>query len=278
MDDMFSYCSSLTSLDLSNFNTSEVIWMDGMFSYCSNLEYINIQNFKNNKDIYFDFNYIFDNIPINIVVCINETDDDYNMTFLQLNQNCMVKSCSDNWKSEKYKITPNENCTKNCLDNPPYIYEYNGKCVENCSNGYINVNSTNKICKCELDKCLTCPQVALNKDLCTKCNIGYYPKENDEKNIGEYINCYNEIEGYYLDIINNIYKKCYYSCKTCEIIGNDTNHNCLICNSNYTFEININNYTNCYEKCNYYYYIDDNNIFHCTNNNSCPFEYKKLIN
>ena len=89
----------------------------------------------------------------------------------------------------------------------------------------------------------------MEKNLCTKCNIGYYPKENDIKNLGEYINCYNETEeGYYLDI--NIYKKCYYTCKTCEIKGNDKYHNCLICNSNYTFEININNYKNCYE--NYY--------------------------
>ena len=113
-------------------------------------------------------------------------------------------------------------------------------------------NSTHKICKCQLDKCLTCPKVALEKNLCTKCNIGYYPKENDITNLGEYINCYNEIEGYYLDI--NIYKKCYYTCKTCEIKGNDKYHNCLICNSNYAFELYINNYKNCYD--NYYKIIE----------------------
>ena len=34
-------------------------------------------------------------------------------------------------------------------------------------------------CKCELDQCLKCPNVALNKGLCTICNINYYPKENE---------------------------------------------------------------------------------------------------
>ena len=55
-------------------------------------------------------------------------------------------------------------------------------------------------------KCLTCPNAALNKGLCTKCNDNYYSKENDPLNLGEYINCYkdlNEIE-YYDDILKNI--------------------------------------------------------------------------
>ena len=65
----------------------------------------------------------------------------------------------------KNKADPNENCINNCITHIPYINEYNGKCIENCTNGYIDYNSTNKICKCELDKCLTCPQVALEKNL-----------------------------------------------------------------------------------------------------------------
>ena len=53
-------------------------------------------------------------------------------------------------------------------------------------------------------KCLLCPNVSLNKNLCTKCNTNYCPKEYDPSNIGEYINCYKDLEGYYLD--NNLYK------------------------------------------------------------------------
>ena len=29
-------------------------------------------------------------------------------------------------------------------------------------------------CKCKLEKCWTCPTVALNQQLYEKCNIGYY--------------------------------------------------------------------------------------------------------
>ena len=101
--------------------------------------------------------------------------------------------------------------------------------------------------------------------------------ENDESNIGEYINCYKEQpKGYYLDKSNSLYKKCYYSCETCEIEGNNITHNCLTCQDNFTIEINKNNYTNCYETCNYYYYFDSEYNFHCTNNLSCPDEYPSL--
>ena len=109
-------------------------------------------------------------------------------------------------------------------------------------------------CKCELDKCLECPNVALNKKLCTKCNINYFPKENDPMNMGEYINCYKDPEGYYLG--NNLYRKCYYTCKTCNISGNNISHNCIECNANYTIEIKYNNYFNCYNNCD-----DENNKY-----------------
>ena len=39
--------------------------------------------------------------------------------------------------------------------------------------------------------------------MCTKCNINYYPKEDDPLNLGEYFNCYNEIE-YYDNMIKKI--------------------------------------------------------------------------
>ena len=110
-------------------------------------------------------------------------------------------------------------------------------------------------CKCELQNCLSCPNVALKKGLCSKCNIGYYPKENDPLNIGKYKKCYNNPDGYYLD--NNIYKQCYYTCKKCNISGTKEFHNCIECNDNFSIEIKHNNYINCYENCSYYHYIDD---------------------
>ena len=96
----------------------------------------------------------------------------------------------------------------------------------------------------------------------------YYQKENDPSNLGEYINCYNQTpEGYYLD--NNFYKLCYHTCKTCNISGNKSNHNCIECNDNYPFIIKNENYLNCYENCSYYYYFDNEYNYYCTEDSSC---------
>ena len=46
---MFNECSSLTSLNLSNFNTNNVIDMHDMFSYCSSLTFLNLSNFNTNN-------------------------------------------------------------------------------------------------------------------------------------------------------------------------------------------------------------------------------------
>ena len=72
------------------------------------------------------------------------------------------------------------------------------------------------------------------------------------------------------------YKKCFDTCKECKINGNNITHNCIKCNDNYSYEIKINNYSNCYINCTYYYYFDDNN-YYCTLNSSCPEKYPKLI-
>ena len=52
MADMFYNCSSLTSLNLSNFDTSKVIYMNGMFFNCSSLTSLNLSNFDTSKVIY----------------------------------------------------------------------------------------------------------------------------------------------------------------------------------------------------------------------------------
>ena len=101
-----------------------------------------------------------------------------------------------------------------------------------------------------MNKCLLCPNVALKKGLCTKCNTNYFPKEYNLNELGEYMNCYKELEGYYLD--NYFFKKCHYSCKTCNISGNNLIHNCIECNINYPIEIKNKNYSNCYENISYF--------------------------
>ena len=57
---MFNNCSSLTSLNLSNFNTNNVTNMCAMFQSCSSLNSLNISNFNTNNII--NLNYMFYNL------------------------------------------------------------------------------------------------------------------------------------------------------------------------------------------------------------------------
>ena len=103
MNCLFSFCSSLTSLDLSNFDTSQVLNMNGMFLSCSsltslnlsnfivsnaltihsmfkdchNLEYINLYSF--NEEKLKSNNDIFKEVPINVVICLNENVNEENI-------------------------------------------------------------------------------------------------------------------------------------------------------------------------------------------------------
>ena len=86
----------------------------------------------------------------------------------------------------------------------------------------------------------------------------------------------NTPNGYYLDEENEIYRKCFETCSKCEKGGNKTNNNCLKCKDNFMFYNNSLNIQNCYEICEYYYYFDESNEYHC--DVTCPDKYKKIIN
>jgi len=51
MNYIFASCSSLASINLSNFDTSKVIKMEGMFASYSSLTSINLSNFNTSKVI-----------------------------------------------------------------------------------------------------------------------------------------------------------------------------------------------------------------------------------
>ena len=63
MSYMFNQCSSLTSLNLSNFNTNNVQDMSYMFQLCSSLTSLNLSNFNtSNPGCYIDNINIFNEI------------------------------------------------------------------------------------------------------------------------------------------------------------------------------------------------------------------------
>ena len=68
MENMFSYCVSLLSLDLSNFNTQNVIDIEYMFNNCHSLSSsldlsnYNTQNVTNMKSIFCYYNSLINKI------------------------------------------------------------------------------------------------------------------------------------------------------------------------------------------------------------------------
>ena len=270
MNHMFYGCAQLTSLNLSNFDTSKVTDMDYMFDGCLLLKYINLKNFGEDKLAV--VTNIFNNVPDNIVACLNENS-------VQIKQEISKKinyrlDCSDDWEIKQ--IHKEDVCFDYFNQSILYEYEYQGKYYEDYTNKNLTNNTPIKYCNCTLadESCLYCSNNPLkNNNLCIKCNYDYYEIENDNNNnINEYKKCYKEPVGYYLDLNSSIYKKCFFSCETCEIQGNNKTHNCKECSNDYPLEFKINNsnYSNCFQNCSYYYYFDEIENFHCTENNTCP--------
>ena len=217
---------------------------------------------------------------------------------LQCDSNCKTcKTTSNNCLSCKngYYLSPTKRCLKcpntctkcisenkcnSCIKN--YFLYNNEECLQ-CNK---NCKSPKDGCKCDTcydgyylnkNQCLECNslcETCTQPDFCIKCINNYYKKENDPLNNGRNIKCYKDPKGYYLD--NDIYKKCYQSCKKCNKGGSNSYHNCLECDINFSFEIKRNDYINCYENCNNYYYFDNRDNFHCTLDLSCPYDYPYL--
>jgi hypothetical protein len=121
---------------------------------------------------------------------------------------------------------------------------------------------------------------SLNRGLCTLCHeeSGFYPIYDLNSEYYPYLNCSTLLEGYYFDYENLTFKLCYLTCKSCNISGNETEHNCIECKNGYNYEENFELYKNCYYNCSYYYYFDENNNKSiCTSNYKCPNNYDKLI-
>ena len=81
-----------------------------------------------------------------------------------------------------------------------------------------------------------------NNYTCDMCQNDFLFKYNESNVNVSFINCFEPNE-----ILPN-YNSCYYSCKTCEIEGNETYHNCIECKDDFKYEFNItnSNYKNCY--------------------------------
>ena len=277
MDSMFYYCSSLTSLNLSNFVTSKVTDMDSMFRECISLSSLIVTSFNTSKVT--DMYYMFYN-------CRELTSLDLSNfnTILAYDMRYLFQYCS------KLEYINLENAIMNA-----YYYSYIFSSTSNqlivCSkyriwndllNGIENINCQNlyNFLQGNQFKCYqkNFINTQTNKNICGRCGLNYYKIYNDTKNNNTYTYCYKKPDGYYLDNSELIYKECYYTCKKCDREGNESFHNCLVCNDEYKNESIISNYLNCYNICSNYYYFDIilNKTF-CTQEQICPDNYSKLI-
>jgi surface protein len=270
---MFANCTSLISLYLKDFDTSSCNEFSSMFEFCSSLISLDLSNFiiqpNSNKE------YMFYKINENLVLCFDETKANIiSDLYISNKKNCTcyqnsykffyeksecIDSCS---KDEIYKLEyenicyqacPNRTqisstntnlCEKDLICEKYYNYEYTG-CIDEIPIGYY-LNDTNRktIDKCNI-KCNECSLESVQFDLCISCNESnnYFPKDNEINDT--FKNCYNDEDGYFLDINNKVYKPCYSTCKKCTEYGSNDNHKCTDCYDNYTSLG-----SNCFESCN----------------------------
>ena len=196
-DQMFFNCTLLPSLNIFNFDTSNVTNMFAMFYSCKSLTSLDISGFNtsnvDNMEYMFgrciNLEYInFKNANIKESAKLNNIFSETALNLVvcttdlilisKVNDNeCALVDCSDNSKKNRKKIDVNaNNCVENCNSN---TFEYDSKCYNDCPNGsYRSI---------------------------------YFDSDNNYYN-----NCINSINGYYLDENDLFYKKCYYTCKTCD--------------------------------------------------------------
>ena len=163
---IFLNCKSLTSLNLSNFDTSNLGQINALFKGCLNLEYINLQNFIENNNME-KISEVFDNIPENIVICL-EQEKTKSLVNLIKTKSCYVIYCGDDWiRYQKKLIKDNNTCVDSCNNIMDYEFEFKGKCYNSCEYGffYDKENPEQKKCKCNLDNCLLCSNVEPTKNL-----------------------------------------------------------------------------------------------------------------
>jgi surface protein len=245
MKNMFSGCEKLLFLDIKNFNFSFTINFDNMFDNCISLIYLNIDELEINQE---NRNYqnIFGVKANDTEYCIRGFDKD-----ILLNYN-IISNCSHTcFKNDSSIIFEKRICIEKCEKDEEYRYEYNKRCYKICPNG--THPSYRDEYLCEEDK--KCPELNINISKC------------QEK--AEY--------GYYFDINDEIYKACYKNCEKCYGPGNEDNNNCSKCIKDMSLLDENYKKTNCFPKCNYYYYLDIFQNYFCTNNSECPKSFPKLV-
>ena len=191
MFNMFSNCKNLTSLDLSSFDTSSVMRIEYMFYGCEKLEFVNFTN-ANLSDKLQKYDNMITGTSKNIAFCVNESNTPI-LNNLISNYSCsnIISDCSSDWRKYQQKLVPILNsCVDDCTSTL-YPYEYLGKCYSQCQ----NVNNNNYLCyNCESD----CKE-------CNYNNLSYCKSCKDSNKFLDDGKCVSSCPyGYYIDNSNKI--------------------------------------------------------------------------
>ena len=282
MYEMFSHCESLISIDVSNFNTSKVENMEDIFAYCFQLTYLNISNFDtsrvtNMKGLFYNCS------KLKILDISNfDTSSVNNIQFMFGKCNSLIYA---NLLNCKFNVSMNTACfflgtysqihfcikdqqTINLLKNINSNMIYN--CSDICFEQNIKIDSVSINCFKSCNE--SSNRYEYNNFCYSQCPYDTYSTIDNK-----YLCLSKKPNKYYFDLIDYIYKECYETCQNCDKKGNETNNNCIECKEGYIFLNDSLNIENCYEICQYYYYFDNSNKYHCTQDYKCPEEYNKLI-
>ena len=268
MQDFFKDCIKLESIDLSSFDTSKVTTMEGMFYSCSNFRFLNLSSLKTNNIV--SVKSMFDGasslIYLNLYSMVLDSGADWTNIFSRLSENVIY--CIHDTNTQEYILPPNSFCF--CSDecfiiNWTKIDFYNERCLDTCQKSNNNKLEYKNVCYNK------CPEGTILNDFICEDNFC-------AEQIGENENCkYGKPLGYYLDTDDNYYKQCFENCKTCYGEGDEGNNNCIDCKTGFRFLNDDVNGKNCYKDCQYNYYFDGTNNYHCTDDDNCPSDYDILI-
>ena len=264
MHDMFGFNDKLTSVYILNFDTSKVKNMQGMFNRNYQLQYLDLSNF--NTNLVTNMQYMFEQNGLlkylNLYSFIINSGTQIKDILLNTPPNLKICINDLNTRNKLASYGKTFDCSDVCIKKNLKIDSEYRRCVENCNESNYKYEYNNTC----YDKC---------------------PKETFNI-INEYF-CFDEKpEGYYLDLNDLKYKKCFDRCKNCYGLGNETNNNCIECKSNisllngslydFLYELNLDGYKNCFIKCPHYFYFDkDSSIYFCTENKKCDGIYDKYL-
>jgi len=136
----FHFCESLITLDLTPI-VLPALDFRYFFDDCKNLEYINFKNYDEAK-VRYNWKLEFDNnVPKNLVICIEKTLAP-NLFSTLSSRGCTVVYCEEDWRENQKKIIKESNtCVETCQAQNVSKYEDNNKCYSKCPEGLIVYNN-----------------------------------------------------------------------------------------------------------------------------------------